>query len=700
MNDVPERVDDIGIIALDPQPVYAPDARYLQELMASVERLGTDPSLNAFIVVINGKPADTEAELGRLAHGEHDPVLFRSLLNRIEMLERPVIAALQGEVCGASLELALACHFRIASADCRMGFPEVTMGLIPAGMGTQRLPRLVGPEQALDMLLRGKQVDAGAAMKIGLIQAIAGADLLASGVRHARLLQRSSAAISRTRTIAVAGGVRQSLLEQAMGEAGRRDAANPAPRRIVRCIEASLTGSFDEGCEVEAGLSAECRESAQSRALRYLHLAGRKAVVIPQASGSIALRDIRSVGIVGAGTMGGGIAMNFANAGIPTVIVETSVAALERGLNLVRGNYEASAAKGRLTAEQVAQRMALLQGSLDYSDLAGCDLVIEAVFENMDIKKQVCARLGDVCKPGAIIASNTSTLDVDELALTTGRPSDVLGMHFFSPAHVMRLLEVVRGARTDAGVLATVMRLAGRIGKVPVVSGVCYGFIGNRMLEPYLRESEFLLMEGASPAQIDGAIEALGFAMGPCRMLDMAGLDVGAKVVLERGKAGGLPPDPSYRAVVRRMHELGRHGQKTGLGYYRYEGRKALPDPALQSVCEELAVEHGITRRSDISDQEIVERCLYPLMNEGARILEEGIAYRPSDIDIVWTQGYGFPDYRGGPVFMADQIGLRTVVERLKHYAQVRGNVHDYWSVSALLGTLCERNARLADWTP
>ncbi len=445
--------------------------------------------------------------------------------------------------------------------------------------------------------------------------------------------------------------------------------------------------------------TATATTAAASAALSHLEAARREAARIPGLAPDTLARRIARVGVVGAGTMGGGIAMNFANAGIPTVIVENSAAALERGLALVRRNYEATAAKGRITAAQVDERMALLHGSLDDAALADCDLVIEAVFENMDIKRQVCERLGRICRPGAIIASNTSTLDIDALARATGRPADVLGLHFFSPANVMRLLEVVRGAQTAPDVLATAMALAPRIGKVPVVSGVCYGFIGNRMLESYLREADFLLMEGASPAQIDRAIEGQGLAMGPCRMLDLTGTDVAAKVVIERGKAGGLPDDPAYRAVVRRLLDLGRHGQKTGSGYYRYEGRTPVLDAQVTALCEALAHEHGIQRRTDIGDDEIVQRCLYPLINEGARILEEGIAYRPGDIDVVWTQGYGFPAQRGGPIWMADGIGLAPVVSALESFAARRGNRHGYWSVSPLLARLAHEGGRLSDWT-
>ncbi len=461
-----------------------------------------------------------------------------------------------------------------------------------------------------------------------------------------------------------------------------------------------MTLPFAEGEAVEARLLEACRLSPQSKALRHLFFAERQVAKIPGQAKDAALRPIRTVGIVGAGTMGGGIAMNFANAGIKTVLVEVGQQALERGLGLVRAVYETSASKGKLTAEQVEQRIASIHGSVDDAELAECDLVIEAVFENLDLKKQVCTRLGQICKPGAIIASNTSTLDIDVLAEATGRPADVVGMHFFSPAHVMRLMEVVRGAKTAPDVLATAQKVAATIKKISVVSGVCYGFIGNRMAEAYAREADFLLMEGASPTQIDTAIEAIGMAMGPCRMLDMAGIDVAAKVVIERGKSGGLPPDPSYRAVAREMLELGRLGQKTGSGYYRYDGRKPVADPQAEEIFQLLSKRHGITRRTNITDQEIVERLLYPMMNEAAAILEEGIAYRPGDIDIVWIAGYGFPDYRGGPVFMADQIGLPVIVERLAHYRRVRGNNFGYWNVSPLLAELAHDGRSLSAWLP
>lgn len=397
------------------------------------------------------------------------------------------------------------------------------------------------------------------------------------------------------------------------------------------------------------------------------------------------LRPVQSVGILGAGTMGAGIAMNFANAGIPTVLLDTSEAAVQRGMAGIRRNYEAAVAKGKLTAQEVDARIGLINTAVDDAALAGCDLVIEAVFENMAIKQQVCARLGAICKSGAIIASNTSTLDVDVLAQASGRPGDFVGMHFFSPAHIMKLLEVVRGRLTAPEVLATVVQLARAIHKVPVVSGVCYGFIGNRMAEPYVREADALLLEGASPMQIDGVAERFGMAMGPCRMLDMAGVDVAAKTVIERAKAGGLPDDPAYRAVTLKLFADGMFGQKSGSGYYRYEGRQNLPNTALAPLCEALAAQHGVARRTAVGDEEIFERLFYPLINEGLKILDEGIAARAGDIDIVWTAGYGFPKASGGPMFLGWQIGHAVIARRLTRYAAARGDAFGYWAPATRL---------------
>ena len=691
-----ERHGTVGVLRIDNPPVNALSSDTVAGLAVAVARFEADRSLQALLVHCDGRTFVAGGDIGAFDASDFDASPYNSTLARLERLDRPVIAALHGTVLGGGLELALACHYRVATPDATFGFPEITLGLIPGSLGTQRLPRLAGAELALDLISSGRRLDARAALNAGIIDEIAvGAPLQIGLVFAQSLIDRQAAPRRISEMKVVTDGLPADYFSKALQNAATRKAAYPAARAIVQCVEAAATLPFVEGAAFEARLFNECRVSPQSKAMRHLFFAERLATKIPGLPRDVALRSLRSVGIVGAGTMGGGIAMNFANAGIPVVLVEASQDALDRGLDLVRKNYDASAAKGKLTTQQAEQRMGLLNGTLDYAALTACDLVIEAVFENMDLKSQVCARLGQICKPGAIIATNTSTLNVDVLAEASGRPADVVGMHFFSPANVMRLLEVVRGVKTAPEVLATVMQVARTIKKVAVVAGVCYGFIGNRMAEVYMREAEFLLMEGAEPQQIDAAAEALGMAMGPCRMLDMAGIDVGAKTVIERGKAGGLPADPSYRALVQELFALGRFGQKTGAGYYRYEGRTPLPDPEFTRIAAALAAAHGIARRGKIDETEIVERLFYPLINEGTLILEEAIAYRASDIDVIWAAGYGFPDYRGGPLFMADEIGLATIVERLAHYARQHGNAHGYWSASALLKERAASGQRL-----
>ena len=693
------RSGDIALLTISNSPVNALSGSVIDGLASAVEAFEADSSFSALLVHCDGRTFVAGGDITSFDNPDFSAALYNGTLTRLEALTRPVVAALHGSVLGGGLELALACHWRTAVPTTKLGFPEVKLGILPGSLGTQRLPRLVGVELALDLIASGRSISAQEALSAGILDEVRGGlpleigisytrELLARGAKPKRLSERSVSLV----------GVATDFFQKADEEARRSKPFYPSARNIVQAVQAS-TLPFKQGEAVEARLFEELRLSAESRALRHLFFAEREVSKVPGMAKNLSLRSVDSVGIIGAGTMGGGIAMNFASAGIPTVIVDTSQEALDRGLGIVRRNYEISAAKGRMTDDQVGQRMALLAGTIDYKAVVDCDLVIEAVFENMELKKLVCAKLGQICKPGAIIATNTSTLNVDQLADATGRPQDVVGMHFFSPANVMRLLEVVRGARTSPDVLATVMQFARRIGKVAVVSGVCYGFIGNRMAEVYMREAEFLMMEGATPGQIDQAVEALGMAMGPCRMLDMAGIDVGAKTVIECAKAGGLPPDESYRAVVRKMFDLGRFGQKAGVGYYRYDGRRALDDPETVRIAEELAKTLGIARRSDIAVAEVVERLLYPLINEGFRILEEGIAYRSGDIDIVWTAGYGFPDHKGGPMFLADSIGLARIVDRLTHYALSRGNAYGYWTPSALLARLARDGKTVSSWT-
>lgn len=692
------RTGQVGLIQIDNPPVNAVSKAVVSGLADTVQAFENDCEAMALVIVCAGRTFVAGGDITAFDDPDFSAAPYNGVLARIEALERPVVASMHGTTLGGGMELALAAHYRVAHTGTQLGLPEVKLGLLPGSLGTQRLPRLIGMERALGMITGGQSIEAAQAQAWGLVDAVSELAPVAAGVAFAQALLDRGAPLRPTRALALPPVEDAQALEQAQLQAARAARFYPAMPAIVEAVQAARL-PFEQGEAIEARLFEALRASPQSRALRHLFFAQRQAARVPGLAKDLALRPIRQVGVLGAGTMGRGIAMNFLNAGLPVVLVEQSAPALEAAVAAIRKTYEASVAKGRLTKADVEQRMGLIEAALDDSALATCDLVIEAVFENLDLKKQVCARLGAICKTGAIIATNTSTLDVDVLAAATRRPQDVVGMHFFSPAHVMRLLEVVRGAQTEPAVLATVMQLARTIGKVAVVSGVCYGFIGNRMAEVYMREAEFLIMEGADPSEVDAAVESLGMAMGPCRMLDMAGIDVGAKTVIEYGKAGGLPPDPSYRALVRRLFELGHFGQKTGAGYYLYEGRKALPNPQVLELARQLAHTHGIVRRTAIGRDEIVERLLYPLINEGARILEEGIAYRPGDIDVVWTSGYGFPDHCGGPLFMADEIGLQRITQRLVHHAQVRGNPYGYWSISPLLQSLADQGRRISDWS-
>lgn len=676
------RQENILVIEIDNPPVNAASHDVRVQLREALAAAMKDNSLGAIVLACAGRTfvagADiAEFDLSVLPEPSHNEVY-----DLIESMHCPVIAALHGSVLGGGLELALACHFRIALNTTVLGLPEVTLGVIPGAGGTQRLPRLTGITAALDMMTSGLPVSAQRALELGIVDQVVSGELRAASIDRARAM----AAIGGQLKVTSELPLDSSNLPEAFFDNYRRKLPNIengglAAHEIVNCVEAGTAHVFDTAIKQESAAFFKCKNSPESAALRHLFFAEREAAR-PPFNDKAAPRAIDSVAVIGAGTMGGGIAMNFANVGIQVTVVEINDEALQRGLGLVRKNYETSLAKGRIDQQQFDNRMALIRGTVSYDDIADVDLVVEAAFENMEIKRSICQRLGEMCKPGAIIATNTSSLDVNVLAAASGRSEDFVGLHFFSPANVMKLLEVVRGDKTAPSVMASVMALAKRIGKVPVVSGVCFGFIGNRMLEGYLRETEFLLMEGASPSQIDRAIEATGMAMGPCRMIDLAGVDVAAKVVLEHQKIGGLPDDPAYRAVVRELFEKGRFGQKTCSGYYRYEGRNAIDDPAVADICKELADRHNITRRSSITDQEIVDRCLYPLINEGADILEEGIAYRPGDIDVIWVNGYGFPAYKGGPMFMAEQIGLGRILSRLDHFANERGNPFGYWTAS------------------
>jgi len=588
-------------------------------------------------------------------------------------------------VCmGGGLEFSLACHFRVASPGAQIALPEVKLGLLPGAGGTQRLPRAVGLETAVNMIVSGNPVPSEKLKGTALFDEIIEGDLLAGALAFAQKVVAEKRPLKKVRDMKVTHPAAEAFLDFAKTSVKAVAKNFPAPVKCIEAIAASVDKPFEEGLKAERELFLALMQTPESRALRHAFFAERAAAKIPDLPEDTKTRKVDKVAVIGAGTMGGGIAMNFLNAGIPVTILETKQEALDRGLATIRKNYEGTVKKGRLTADKMEQRLGLLKPTLSYDDLKDADLVIEAVFEEIGVKEQVFKKLDEVAKPGAILASNTSTLDVDKIASFTKRPGDVVGMHFFSPANVMKLLEVVRGKKSAPDVLATVMGIGKKIKKTAVVSGVCDGFIGNRMLKYYGRQANELVEEGASPQQVDRAMEKFGFAMGPFRVADLAGNDIGfairKRLYAEDPKARKLP-------IADAICEMGRFGQKTGAGWYRYEAgkRDAIPDPVVDKVIEDVRKAQGITPRK-ISDDEIVERCVYALVNEGARIVEEGIAQRASDVDMVYLTGYGFPLFRGGPMLYADMVGLPNVVRSMEKFrAQTKD---EFWKPAALLSRL------------
>ena len=609
-----------------------------------------------------------------------------TVISLIENASKPVVAAVHSVAMGGGLELALGCHFRVASPGAQIALPEVKLGLLPGAGGTQRLPRVVPFEMAMNMIVTGEPVLSEKFKGTRLFDAIIEGDLIAGAVAFARAAVDGKRGLPRVRDLKVEYPHAEAFTQFAIQTATAVAPRYPAPRKCAEAVGAAATMPFDQGLAFERRCFGELVDTPESRALRHIFFGERAASKIPDVPEDTPLRPIRSAAVIGAGTMGGGIAMNFANAGIPVRLLEVRQEPLERGMATIRRNYENTARKGRLKPEDVEKRMGLITPTLAYQDIADADIVVEAVFEDMPVKEAVFRQLDAVMKPGAILASNTSTLDVDQIAAFTKRPQDVIGTHFFSPANVMRLLEVVRGAKTAKDVLATTLALAKKIRKLGVVSGVCDGFIGNRMIEQYSRQAAYMLEEGATPQQVDRAIERFGFAMGPFRMADLAGNDVGWYIrkrrYLER-------PDMLYPKIPDKVCELGRFGQKTGAGYYRYETgkRDAIPDPVIEKLIADHRAELGITPRR-ISDDEIVHRLIFALVNEGARILEEGIALRASDIDMIYLTGYGFPAHVGGPMLYADVCGLYNVVNRMKGFAALGHGDTAFWTPAPLLARL------------
>jgi 3-hydroxyacyl-CoA dehydrogenase len=673
--------DNIALILLNSAPVNGLGQPLRQAILDNYQRASADDTVQAIVIASTGKIFCGGADISEF--GTELALSAPSLpevVNTIEKSSKPVVAAINGMALGGGLELALAADYRIADANAKIGLPEVNLGLLPGAGGTQRMPRLVGAQQATKMVTSGAPVNASKPEVAGAIDRLneAGENLLDGAISYAKELVETKAPVRDCAEISVdTSELPENFFADFRKSIARKTRGFFAPERNIQCIEAAIALPLNQGLEKESQLFSECMQTSQARAQQHLFFAERAATKIPGVDPKTKFRPIKSVAIIGAGTMGGGIAMNFANAGIPTKILELKEDALQRGLGVIRKNYEITAKKGKLTEAQVEERMQLLTGTLSYDDLADVDLVIEAVFEKMEIKKVVFKELDAVCKPGAILASNTSTLDVDEIAASTSRPQDVIGLHFFSPANVMRLLEIVRGEKTADDVIMTTIKTAQKIGKVPAVAGVCWGFIGNRVLEPYGREATRMVLEGASPAQIDKVLYEFGLAMGLPSMIDLAGIDVGYLTRQDR-KEELYGRDPAYSGICDKLYELGRYGQKAGRGFYIYEGRDKSEDPEVIALAKDIAAEHSIEQRQ-ISDQEILERTIFMLINEGAQVLEEGIAYRSSDIDLIYCNGYGFPGHRGGPMQYADEIGLPKVLDAINKYREQLGTYGETW---------------------
>jgi len=645
---------DVLIILSNNPPVNALSTAVRQGLVDAIAEAEADHSVNAVVIACEGQTFFAGADITEFGKPPQQPWL-PVVVDTIENCTKPVVAAIHGTALGGGLEVALACHYRVADKSAKLGTPEVKLGLLPGAGGTQRLPRVAGVPRALEMTATGNPIGAQQAYDCGLVDRIVEGDLIphavayAEEVRDVRPVAKSS---ERQDKVADAD---PAMFDEFLRENAKRFRGFDAPLKNVEAVRVATQKPYSEGVIEERKLFMELMGGEQSAAQRYFFFAERKAAKIEGLPENTEPRPVRKVGVIGAGTMGGGISMNFLSAGIPVTIIEMSQDALDRGTGVMRRNYEASATKGKLTPEQVEKAMGYLQPTLDFAALADCDLIIEAVYENMDVKKEVFGRIDKIAKPGAILASNTSYLNLNEIAAATSRPADVVGMHFFSPANIMKLLEVVRGDKTAPDVLLTAMGIGKKIRKVPVVAGVCHGFIGNRMLMPRQIEATKLLLEGATPEQVDRVHVEFGMPMGPFQMADLAGVDI------------GWHRDPNRIETVRdALCAIDRWGQKKGAGFYDYDDkRRPSPSPVVQQIIEDFAKEKGIERR-EISDEEIVERTLYTMVNEGAKILEEGIAQRASDIDVVWVYGYGWPVYRGGPMFWADSVGLETIVGGLK----------------------------------
>ena len=689
-----EVTDRVAVVTIDNPPVNALSPAVWEGVDQAIQRAIADPAADAIVLIGAGTTfvAGADIKVFDLLKTKEDSFArsagTHALLRRMEDATKPLVAAIHGNALGGGLEVAQACHFRVATRDARVGQPEVLLGIIPGAGGTQRLPRLAGAKIALEMCTDGKPVPAPKAQAAGILDHIVDGDLRAGAIAFARA-RAAAHATRKTREVAhpdtpdaareAIAAMRASLKKTARGMR--------APFAAVDAIEAGIERGFDAGAERERELFAECVVSTESKALRHLFFAEREVAKVPDIPKDTPTRDTRRAAVVGAGTMGGGIAMTYANAGIPVLLKDVDQAALDRGLATIRRNYDVTMSKGKMTAEQVERTMALITPTTTYEGFDQVDIVTEAVFEHMELKKQTFAELGAVTRPDCILASNSSTLDIDQFAQASGRPAQVLGHHYFSPANVMKLLEIVRSKETSKEVIATSLKLAKKLGKVGVVVGNCFGFVANRMLAYYMREAYLLLEEGASVEQIDRVLTGFGLPVGPFGMQDIAGIDVGARIRQYLASIGKSRAEGPQSAVPDRLYEMGRYGQKTGAGWYKYDApgsRNRTPDPLVEQIAAEEAAKRGVTRRT-VDDAEIVARITTALANEGARVLQDGFATRAGDIDIIYAYGFGFPRHTGGPMFYAETIGLDTVLARVKEY---RARFGDYWEPAPLLERL------------
>jgi 3-hydroxyacyl-CoA dehydrogenase len=682
--------DGIAVITLDNPPVNGLGNALRAALLEHLRKADADPGVQAAVLIGSAKAFSGGADIREFNQPRTKPDL-PDVNDQQDAMKKPLVAAIGGFALGGGLELALACHYRIAAPKAQLGLPEVKLGILPGSGGTQRLPRIIPMAEAVRMMTTGNPISAEKGKELGLVDEIAQGELLEAAMGFTRGLLKDKKPLRRIRDMkAKLDGDPKAFFAQVREQVAKESRGYPAPLEIVACAEAAATLPFDEGRKVERDAFSRLVVGPESKALRHMFFAERQTAKIPDVPEDTPVREVRKAAVIGAGTMGGGIAMSFANAGLPVTLIDMTEDVLEVGLSRIKGNYAATVSKGRLTQADMDKRLGLIQKSVKMEDARDADIVIEAVFERMDVKQDIFRKLDGIVREGAILATNTSTLDVDQIAAATRRPQEVIGTHFFSPANVMRLLEVVRGEKTAKDVLATTMKLGKRLKKVPVVSGVCDGFIGNRMIEKYGQQSLFLVDEGATPQQVDAAMTKWGMAMGPFAMYDMAGNDIGWDIRKRRAQER---PDMVYSRIADRICEQGRFGQKTGKGYYRYEpgNRRPLPDPEVEQIISSYREEIGVKPRS-ISDEEIVERLIYALVNEGAYILEEGIALRASDIDMVYLTGYGFPPFRGGPMFYADSVGLNKVLASIQKFQQ--GYQGRQWTPAPLLVKLAKEGKR------